>query len=129
LDKKEIAKRLVLYFEKTTFFSQESKDLLEYFAKHITIPEPRMELSTIENAGQLWMSKGFSGAFIFRFWPNGSEFAVEYYPKFIATQALTRGNGVNSGVQTYKDTVHFETDPQVIKKMKQYITMAKDALS
>ncbi len=128
LDKDEIRKRLDSYLGETSLLSQQSIALLEYLAQHITRAEPRKKPTSIENARQLWMSKGFSGAYIFRFWPDDPDFAVEFYPKWFATQALTRGNGVNSGACTNKDNTNPETDPHLIAKMDQYIEMAKSAL-
>lgn len=128
-EKEEILSGLNSTLSHYQFLSEESREKLMYLARNIQPALPRTQPNKIEESGQLWASKGFGGAVMFRFKPHDDTFAFEYFPKVLATQALTRGNGVNSGANTYKDNSQIETSEYLIGKMANYVEMAKQALN
>lgn len=53
---------------------------------------------------------------------------MEFYPKILSTQALTRGNGINSGSSSVKLFTKLEDNPYLLRKMKSFVAEIKDGL-
>lgn len=111
-------KELNNYFEKSNY-SNFSYELIKYLAVNLKKASKR-ERGRINKRSQMWISKGFSGACIFRFKKKENSFTFEFYPKVLATQALTRGNGLNSGASTIKVPSTLEDNTHLINKMESF---------
>ena len=88
--RKDRVKRLSTYLNKQNFISRDSVVLLKYLANNLVAAAPGREKGIITKANQIWISKGFSGAFNFSFSKESPEFRLDIIPRVITTACSSK---------------------------------------
>lgn len=89
-EREDRAKRLSAYLKEQNYLSKDSIALLRYLANSLVVAVPGREKGIITKANQIWISKGFSGAFNFSFSKESPEFRLDIIPRAITTACSSK---------------------------------------
>lgn len=129
LDRITLLKNLGIFLESNrSILSDESISLLTYLARNLKYATRKTQPTHIESSSQVYITKGFAGAFSFTIEPESEVIEMDFFPRIITTTGPTKnifGDGKCVGFKKVSD----HASPEAIQASSEFINEVKDIVN